>query len=79
MKDAWVELQTEEEARARGRRSVYDFGRLPNMARLIDAHPGIAPHFGALYREIMFGPGMLSRTEREMVAAVAAAAQDCVY
>jgi AhpD family alkylhydroperoxidase len=27
----------------------------------------------------MFGPGALSRREREMVAGVAAAAQDCFY
>jgi AhpD family alkylhydroperoxidase len=32
-----------------------------------------------LYRQIMFEPGQLSRQEREMVAAVTAAAQDCYY
>jgi hypothetical protein len=31
------------------------------------------------FATIMFGPGALSRPEREMVAGVAAAAQDCFY
>jgi len=43
------------------------------------AHLQIAPFFGALFMQIMFAPGALSRREREMVAAVAAAAQDCHY
>ena len=77
--EAWVELPTESESRSTGRSYAYDFGRVPAMSRLIDAHPRIARRFGALYMEIMFKPGALSRTEREMVAAGAAAAQDCVY
>ena len=37
-------------------------------------------HFVALFGEIMFSPlGALDRREREMIAAVAAAAQDCHY
>lgn len=58
---------------------VYDFGFMPAMGRLQMAHPRIAAKFGALFREIMFEPGKLDRREREMVAAVAAAAQDCHY
>ena len=57
----------------------YDFGFLPAMARLIVAHDRIAPFFGALFQQIMFAPGSLERREREMVAAVASAAQDCHY
>jgi alkylhydroperoxidase family enzyme len=57
----------------------YDFGFVPAMVRLIAAHPGIAPSFAALFGEVMFGTGFLDRPEREMVAAVAAAAQDCFY
>jgi hypothetical protein len=49
------------------------------MGRLIMAHLRIAAHFGPLFREIMFGDGVLTRREREMVAAVAASAQDCQY
>lgn len=78
--DAWVTLPTEAELRARGASGgSYDFGFLPNMARLMAAHPGIGPAFGNLFRAIMFSPGALDRRERELVAAVAASAQDCFY
>jgi hypothetical protein len=49
------------------------------MGRLIRAHPQLGPLFGALTGHILFGPGVLTRPEREMVAAVTAAAQDCHY
>jgi alkylhydroperoxidase/carboxymuconolactone decarboxylase family protein YurZ len=49
------------------------------MGRLLAAHPPIGQAFGNLFMQIMFAPGQLSRAEREMVAGVAAAAQDCHY
>ena len=49
------------------------------MTRLILAHPRIGRAFAALFAQIMFAPGHLERREREMIAAVAAAAQDCRY
>ena len=82
-REAWVSIPTEEEHRASlppgARAGNYDFGYLPAMGRLQAKHQGIAPLFGALYRQVMFGSGELDRQEREMVAAVAAAAQDCRY
>jgi alkylhydroperoxidase family enzyme len=51
----------------------------PAMGRLLSAHPTIGPAFNKLYEEIMRGPGHLSRQEREMIATVASAAQDCEY
>jgi alkylhydroperoxidase family enzyme len=79
--DAWVGLPTEEELRSfiPPGQNPYDFGFLPAMMRLVCAHPGIAPAFAMLFSTIMFGPSRLERREREMVAAVAAAAQDCFY
>jgi alkylhydroperoxidase/carboxymuconolactone decarboxylase family protein YurZ len=78
--DAWVAMPSEAELRERGGSGgPYDFGFLPNMGRLIAAHPSIGPAFSALFREVMFAPGVLSRRERELVAAVAASAQDCFY
>ena len=59
--------------------SPYDFGFLPAMARLIMAHPRLGLAFGQLFGQIMFAPGALERRERELVAAVAASAQDCFY
>ncbi len=82
-REAWVAIPTEEEQRAGlppgARAGNYDFGFLPAMGRLQAGQKEIGPLFGALYRQIMFGPGELDRQEREMVAAVAAAAQDCRY
>jgi hypothetical protein len=80
-RQAWVDLVSDEDAyteRARG--DPYDFGFALGMSKLIMAHPRIARLWGPLYAEIMFAEaGAWSRTEREMVAAVAAAAQDCRY
>ena len=82
-REAWVSIPSEDELRASlppgARAGNYDFGYLPAMGRLQATHKGIGPLFGALYRQVMFGPGELDRQEREMVAAVAAAAQDCQY
>jgi alkylhydroperoxidase/carboxymuconolactone decarboxylase family protein YurZ len=78
--DAWVAMPSEEQVRAMiPTGNVYDFGFLTGMQRLIMSHLGIAPQFGALFMQVMFGPGALERREREMVASVAAAAQDCFY
>ncbi len=81
--EAWVSIPTEAEHRAQlppgAPGGNYDFGYLPAMGRLQAKHKAIAPLFGALYRQVMFGPGALDRQEREMVAAVAATAQDCRY
>jgi uncharacterized peroxidase-related enzyme len=49
------------------------------MTRLTIAHDGIAPGLLHLFGLVMFAPGELDLAERELVAAVAAAAQDCVY
>ncbi|MBI2759911.1 MAG: carboxymuconolactone decarboxylase family protein [Chloroflexi bacterium] len=60
-------------------RHPYDFGFVAGMSRLIAAHDRIGPAFSALFRQVMFEPGCLDRREREMIAAVTAAAQDCRY
>lgn len=82
--EAWVRIASDEELRAHipsgAPKHPYDFGFFPAMARLVMAHQRIGPAFGALFTQIMFAPeGKLSRREREMVAAVASAAQDCQY
>lgn len=83
-RDAWVKMPSDDEVRAvaAGRKHPYETfmgGVVARMARLLSAHPRIGPLFRQLSAELLFGPGALSRAEREMVAAVAAAAQDCVY
>ena len=79
---AWVRIPSEEEMRsgaAASAPSSYDLDFVPGMARLRAAHPRIGPLLGALSREILFGEGQLGRAERELIAAVASAAQDCHY
>ncbi len=88
---SWVALPGDEQIRAMeappapgapGVQTVargYDFGFVAGMSRLLMAHDRLGPLFRQLFRELMFGPGHLDRREREMVAAVAAAAQDCHY
>ena len=81
--DAWVKLPSQEQMRALippNSKLPYDFGFLPAMMRLVMAHGRIGAAFLQLFAQIMFSPeGKLSRAEREMVASVAAAAQDCLY
>jgi len=49
------------------------------MSRLLASHDLIGAAFRAVASPALFGPGALSRAEREMVAVVAAAAQHCHY
>ncbi len=75
-------MPTDDEMRANakpGMKPLYNFGFIGGMGRLLAAHPSIGPAFMELFRQIMFAPGMLDRQEREMVAAVATAGQDCEY
>jgi len=79
---AWVALPSAAQVEGSappGKRGGYDFGFVTNMGRLLRAHPRFGKPFLALFGEIMFAPGALSRREREMIAAVAASAQDCSY
>jgi alkylhydroperoxidase/carboxymuconolactone decarboxylase family protein YurZ len=80
--DAWVALPSEAQVRAdmpAGAKTPYDFEFLPNMTRLLMAHPRLGLSFRRHFSEVMFKPGVLSRQEKELVAAVTAAAQDCHY
>jgi hypothetical protein len=81
--EAWVQLPSEADVRAaQGQPHPYEGfldGHVAHMTRLLMAHAAIGPVFRQLSRAVLFGPGALSRPEREMVAAVAAAAQACRY
>ena len=79
MDDAFVKLP-DPETLQRPPDHPYNFGYVANMGRLLAAHPRIGMAFQGLFAEIMFSPeGVLSRQEREMVAAVAARGQECFY
>ncbi len=85
--EAWVKMPSSEELMAGAPKEreapvhPYDFTSFfPAMARLIMAHGRIGAKFGQLFSEIMFSEdGTLNRREREMVAAVTWAGQDCHY
>lgn len=76
---AWIRLPSTEEMRKLPGKPLYDYGVVAAMSRLLVAHARIGATFVGLFTEIMFGAGALARPEREMVAAVAASAQDCEY
>ena len=76
--EAWIRILQEEDIPSDAPNN-YNFGFRAAMGRLLAAHDRIGPAFGRLFRQIMFEPGHLNRQEREMVAGVAAAAQDCYY
>jgi alkylhydroperoxidase/carboxymuconolactone decarboxylase family protein YurZ len=78
----FITLPSDAEMRARaasGQKSPYDFGFVSGMGRLLAAHERIGPAMQRTFFEIMFAPGALDRAEREMIAAVASAAQDCEF
>jgi hypothetical protein len=81
-REAWIDLPDDDTVRQRmgpGWKFRYDLGAIPAMSRLIVAHPEIGQGFMGLTRQVMYAPGFLDLRERQMVAAVAAAAQDCRY
>ena len=81
--EPFITLPTDEEMRARveasGMKPVYNFGFIGGMSRLLAAHGRIGKAMQAAFYEMMFAPGALDRAAREMLAAVASAAQDCEY
>jgi hypothetical protein len=84
VRDAWVELVPREEiarrlAAAPPGSVLYDFGFVHNMSRLMRTHPRLAATWGPHVLAVMGEDGALTRSEKELVAAVAAAAQDCHY
>ena len=79
----FITLPTDEQMRAlretSGVKPTYNFGFIGGMSRLLVAHERIGKALQAAFYEMMFAPGALERSEREMLAAVASAAQDCEY
>ncbi|MFQ5529706.1 MAG: carboxymuconolactone decarboxylase family protein [Gemmatimonadota bacterium] len=53
--------------------------RLAHILELQSLHPEALEAHRAFYRTIMFGNSPLSRAERESIAVVVSAANDCFY
>jgi uncharacterized peroxidase-related enzyme len=54
-------------------------GKVFNIVKAMCLRPGVLRRSMDLYREIMFGPSELSRSERELLAVVVSRANDCHY
>jgi uncharacterized peroxidase-related enzyme len=54
-------------------------GKVFNILKAMSLRPAVLRASMALYKEIMFGESGLSRQERELLATVASAEQECFY
>ena len=71
--DADGPLQTEYEA------AIGRAGKIFNIVKAMSLRPGVLKRSMEMYREIMFGPSELTRAERELVATVVSATNECRY
>ncbi len=79
---AWIRIIRENEAEG-DLKSIYDRisvgGRVDNILKIHSLHPESLETHLALYKDLMFGQGPLSRAERELVAVVVSVANECHY
>ena len=54
-------------------------GRVYNIVRSMSLRPGVLKQSMEMYRAIMFGPSGLTRAERELLATVVSATNECHY
>jgi uncharacterized peroxidase-related enzyme len=54
-------------------------GKVFNIVKAMSLRPEVLRDSMRLYRSVMFGPSELSRAERELLAVVVSAANDCHY
>jgi uncharacterized peroxidase-related enzyme len=80
---AWIELVPDDEATGR-LKELYDAaiaraGRVYQIVRTMSPNPAVLEASMAIYIKIMKGPSGVTRKEREMLAVVTSAANDCYY
>lgn len=79
---AWIRVVPPDSAEGELRdvyRSVGARRGVSNILGVQSLHPAALSAHDDLYRTVMFGPSPLSRIERESVAVVVSAANDCFY
>lgn len=54
-------------------------GKVFNIVRSMSLRPGVLRSSMGMYQAIMFGPSGLTRAERELLATVVSATNDCYY
>ncbi len=80
---AFIRLIGEDEATGELAREYEDAarraGKVFNIVKAMSLRPRVLRSSIGLYKEIMFGRSELSRAERELLAVVVSAANDCHY
>jgi len=80
-----AEIRTISEAEAAGplaelyKRLADPEGRVANILKVQSLSPATLETHHALYRSLMFGPGPLSRPQRELIAVAVSSANACHY
>ncbi len=54
-------------------------GKVYNIVRSMSLRPGVLKRSMELYKALMFGPSALMRQERELLATVVSAVNECHY
>ena len=54
-------------------------GKVFNIVKAMSLRPGVLKRSMEMYKAIMFGPSGLTRQERELLATVTSAQNDCHY
>ena len=80
---AWIKMIDENVARGRFKQLVNRIsgksGKIDNILKIHSLNPpSLAVHYD-LYKTIMYGRSPLSRAQREMIAVVVSAANECHY
>lgn len=80
---AWIQLTQPPESSGL-LRQIYDaaierVGRVWNILRIMSPNPPVLQASMDFYSAIMHGPSPLSRAQREMLATVVSAKNDCTY
>lgn len=80
---AWIETSGETEARGYVKNIYESFkkqrGWIPNILKSTTIRPDVTRGWVSLFNTVMYGPSGLKRTQREMIAVVVSAANDCYY
>ena len=79
---AWIRIVHPDSADGELREVYRSMGALRGISNILGVqslHPAALSAHDELYRTVMFGPSPLSRAERESVAVVVSAANDCFY
>ena len=80
---AWIEVIDEQNAggdlAAQYAKLVEPWGGVDNILKIHSLNPESLRAHVLLYKTLMYGPSPLTRAQREMIAVVASAANQCHY